>query len=126
MNIANMRHDEIWVDPHLLGATYSHLLGGFAIFEKGRRDRQFLSKYMSWARSSVPHAPNKGHTNSLPTTTHIYAIENAGHLQGETQTPAKHRESPYREGGGIEPRAMRIIVHGSGAVAPLPYLSMVV
>lgn len=34
---------------------------------------------------------------------------NTGHPQGETQAPARHKESPYREGGGIEPRAVRII-----------------
>ena len=32
MNIANMRHDEICVDPHLLGATYSHLLGVCCVY----------------------------------------------------------------------------------------------
>jgi len=38
-------------------------------------------------------------------------MEDAGHPQGETQTPSRHWESPYREGGGIEPRALRISVH---------------
>ena len=48
-------------------------------------------------------------------------MEDAGHPQGETQTPARHCESPYEREGGSNPEPC-VLVHGSGAVAPLPYL----